>query len=372
MVLLKIVIAGLGRTATRSTAHNKTEMRPIVLMGHERPLTQVKYNREGDLLFTCSKDISASVWYSNNGERLGTLDGHMGSIWSIDSDHTSLYCVTGSADYTIKVWTLMNGQCVQTWNCPVPVKRVEFSPCGKYILAILDNVMKKPGSIEIYEVKRNPETNEITEFVEEPIHSIVTHEGLDAASVAGWSGEGKYIIAGHKDGKISKYDTQDGYKLVESQQVHKDSVSDLQFSPDRTYFITCSRDSNAHIIDIETFKVLKTYETDSPLNSAAITPLKEFVILGGGQDASEVTTTSASEGKFEARIYHKVFEEEIGRVVGHFGPLNSIAVSPQGTSYTSGGEEGLVRLHHFEKSYFDFKYDVEKAADAKEHISHEA
>lgn len=30
-------------------------MRPYLLKGHERPLTQVKYNREGDLLVSCAK-----------------------------------------------------------------------------------------------------------------------------------------------------------------------------------------------------------------------------------------------------------------------------------------------------------------------------
>lgn len=38
----------------------------------------------------------------------------------------------------------------------------------------------------------------------------------------------------------------------------------------------------------------------------------------------DVTTTSTRQGKFEARFYHKVFEEEIGRVRGHFGPLSTI------------------------------------------------
>jgi translation initiation factor 3 subunit I len=37
----------------------------------------------------------------------------------------------------------------------------------------------------------------------------------------------------------------------------------------------------------------------------------------------DVTTTSARQGKFEARFYHKIFEDEIGRVRGHFGPLVS-------------------------------------------------
>ena len=106
--------------------------------------------------------------------------------------------------------------------------------------------------------------------------------------------------------------------------------------------------------------MLKTYVADTPLNTAAITPKKEFVILGGGQAAMDVTTTSSRQGKFEARFYHRIFEDEIGRVKGHFGPLNTIAVDPQGRGYASGGEDGYVRVHHFDKGYFDFMYEVEK------------
>lgn len=35
--------------------------KPILLQGHERSITQIKYNREGDLLFTVAKDpVSAA------------------------------------------------------------------------------------------------------------------------------------------------------------------------------------------------------------------------------------------------------------------------------------------------------------------------
>lgn len=61
-------------------------MRPIMLSGHERSLTQIKYNSEGDLLFSASKDHVINVWHSHNGERLGTYNGHNGSVWSIDAD----------------------------------------------------------------------------------------------------------------------------------------------------------------------------------------------------------------------------------------------------------------------------------------------
>lgn len=43
----------------------------VLLKGHERSITQLKYNREGDLLFTCAKDNKPTAWFSSNGERLG-------------------------------------------------------------------------------------------------------------------------------------------------------------------------------------------------------------------------------------------------------------------------------------------------------------
>ena len=54
------------------------------------------------------------------------------------------------------------------------------------------------------------------------------------------------------------------------------------------------------------------------------------MVLGGGQEAMDVTTTSTRIGKFDARFFHTVFEEEIGRVKGHFGPINSTAFHPDG------------------------------------------
>lgn len=57
------------------------------------------------------------------------------------------------------------------------------------------------------------------------------------------------------------------------------------------------------------------------------------VILGGGQEAMDVTTTTTRVGKFDARFFHLVFEEEIGRVKGHFGPINSVAFHPDGRRY---------------------------------------
>lgn len=355
--------------ACNTTYRYPITMRPIKLMGHERSLTQVKYNREGDLLFSVSKDNAASIWYSSNGERLGTLEGHQGVIWSVDVDPETHLCATGGGDLLIKLWKVENGKCVFTWETPSPCRRVAFSPDGSKLLALCDQVMGHCGSVSVYPI--NSDDASIALQQEEPLITINTPTGGSKATVAGWSSEGKYIITGHEDGHLSKYDAKTG-ELVDSYQahgVHNEekvvAVTDIQFCPeDRLYFITSSKDKTAVLTDVETFKTIKVYKSDAPMNSACITPVKDFVVLGGGQDARNVTTTSESQGKFEAHFYHKIFEDEIGRVKGHFGPLNTIAVHPDGTGYSSGGEDGFIRVHSFDKSYYEFLYDAERTERA--------
>lgn len=112
------------------------------------------------------------------------------------------------------------------------------------------------------------------------------------------------------------------------------------------------------LIDCETVEVVKTYETERPVNAACISPLLDHVILGGGQEASQVTTTHGGAGKFDARIFHMVLEEEIGRIKGHFGPINALTFFPDGKGYASGGEDGVVRVHRFEPIYFEYDEQV--------------
>ena len=66
-----------------------------------------------------------------------------------------------------------------------------------------------------------------------------------------------------------------------------------------------------------------------------------------------VTTTSNRQGRFETQFFHLVYEEEFGRVKGHFGPINALAIAPNGTSFCSGAEDGYIRLHHFDPEYLD-------------------
>jgi len=332
-------------------------MRPILLQGHERALTQIRYNRDGDIIFSTAKDQHICAWFAHNGERLGTYHGHQGAIWTVDVDPTTTIIASGAADNTVRLWDVKSGKCLKTWDFNTAVKRVEFNEDATQLLAVTEQRMGFLGTIVVLDINldvNGPQSDD---------RAMTITCAESKATVAGWSYMSKYIIAGHEDGSVSQYDGKTGEQLDNS-QIHEPDmpITDLQWSPDRTYFITASKDKTAKLVNARDLEVMKTYVADTPLNSASITPKKDFVILGGGQAAMDVTRTSARQGKFEARFYHKIFEEEIGRVRGHFRPLNTVSVDPTGKGYASGGEDGYVRVHQFDKGYFDFTYEVERQA----------
>ena len=46
----------------------------------------------------------------------------------------------------------------------------------------------------------------------------------------------------------------------------------------------------------------RRYLADVPVNAAALSPTREIVIMGGGQEARDVTTTSTSAGECTERL----------------------------------------------------------------------
>ncbi len=73
-------------------------------MGHSRALTKIKFNRDGDLLFSISKDNQPNVWFSDNGERLGTFDGHGGTVWDLDISCKSIRFISCSGLFSSLDW----------------------------------------------------------------------------------------------------------------------------------------------------------------------------------------------------------------------------------------------------------------------------
>ncbi|KAG1670206.1 hypothetical protein FOA52_014982 [Chlamydomonas sp. UWO 241] len=323
-------------------------MRPYLLKGHERPLTQVKYNREGDLLVSCAKNLNPCLWWAENGMRLGTYEGHNGAVWSCDISVDSSRLYTASADQTVRMWQLNTGKQLHCFQQQEPCRAVSLS-VGEGMLAFTtDAFMGTQPMIHIVKLEQDVEDQSSKDIL-----SIECPKGR--VTRVFWTELNRCMITSHDGGWLRKWDSETG-KLLLEKQVHTDAIQDMQMSHDGSHAITASLDKTAKLIEPTTFEVLKTYNTGRLVQSAALSPIYDHVVLGGGQDASSVTTTSAKAGGFEARFFHKIFTEEFGNVRGHFGPINSVAFNPDGRSFTTGGEDGYVRMHPLDMDYHTTKY----------------
>ena len=89
----------------------------------------------------------------------------------------------------------------------------------------------------------------------------------------------------------------------------------------------------------------------SPLFCSPVNP-KFHMVMGGGVAAIMAAMTGGHSG-FEAHVCNIMHENEVGKISGHFGPINSIEFFKDGRGFVSGGEEGVIRIVRFNEEYFE-------------------
>ena len=95
------------------------------------------------------------------------------------------------------------------------------------------------------------------------------------------------------------------------------------------------------------------------MNAVSVSPLfcddfkpKFHIAIGGGVAAIMAAMTGGSSG-FEAHLCNVMHGNEVGKISGHYGPINSIEFFRDGRGFVSGGEEGIIRIVRFGEEYFE-------------------
>lgn len=105
------------------------------------------------------------------------------------------------------------------------------------------------------------------------------------------------------------------------------------------------------------------FNKKAPVRTAFFSPLmsvengKFHVIIGGGQDPKDVTTTKSKEGGFESKLYNMITHEELAIIKGHFGPVHSLEISPDGRTLVTASEDGTIRAQRFPLEYIESPKD---------------
>jgi translation initiation factor 3 subunit I len=213
------------------------------------------------------------------------------------------------------LWNCQTGECIETFNHRGPVRGVAWSEDNRKFATISDPFVEHNAKISIYDI----DSGDTTPILEIDIPKEV--KKINPTNIS-WTALNEHLFVSMDNGYIRLYSPETG-KMVKEFMAHEKKINRVQFNREKTLFITSSADFTSKLYDAVYLKHLKTYKTDRPINDAVISETKDHVLLGGGQDAMSVTTTSGKVGKFETRFFHLVYEEEFGCVKGHFGPINA-------------------------------------------------
>ena len=138
----------------------------------------------------------------------------------------------------------------------------------------------------------------------------------------------------------------------------------MHITYDYTMLVSASKDGYAKLVHPETFRTIREFHYGKPVRSAIISPLfdsdkhqKFHIIVAGGQDAKDVTTTDVSAGGFEIKLFNIISGDKLSEIHGHFGPVHTISFSPDGFAFATGAEDGYVHFHRMPPEYFSKKFE---------------
>ena len=336
-------------------------MKPLVLKGHSKPIKDLQFNKDNDLLFSASTDRLITLWSSEYGERIGTYL-HDAAVYTMSIDDQTKYLASGDSTGCVYIWEASNGTLINKLLMPnVPsIRSVNFNYNNDLLsIAYGGRTVKSDSIIDIYKfddlLKKEKNTK--------PLKTIKIPKN-DKIAKTKWCDLDKVIIVASESGILYKYDYETTNLLMEK-KVHDKIIMDLDISPKEELIMTAAKDGKAKVIDPDTFDIMSELFPQNPernINACRFSPLiseedekkvKYHAFIAGGQESRDVTTTASKKGGFETLIYDCMFGCELGAILGHFGPVNALAVSSDAELLASGSEESSIRVHRINNEEYN-------------------
>jgi len=104
--------------------------------GHTDDVQSVAFSADGQLAFSGSADKTLRLWKLENGECVRIFQGHTEMVWSVALSADSRYALSGSADKSMRLWDVGSGECLRMFEGHAEeVTSVSFSADGRVALS---------------------------------------------------------------------------------------------------------------------------------------------------------------------------------------------------------------------------------------------
>ncbi|KAI8338052.1 WD40-repeat-containing domain protein [Chlamydoabsidia padenii] len=296
--------------------NTQQQVQPLTCHGHTRPVVDLQFSdpiADGPLLISSCKDGNPLLRDGTTGDWIGTFQGHKGAVWSSRLTRQGHLAVTGSADFTAKVWNAYSGLNLHTFQHDHIVRAVDISGDGTRIAT-----GGKEAKLRLFDLFR-PDA---------PPLEAVGHTAMIRSVV--WDDQRHRLLTAGEDGLIRIWDLRT--------MRHTDTItcqapiSTMTLAVDRSCLMwTSGNTANFWNVDSLDHNDITTHVLENSLSSISLHPNHTTFAAGSGDD-------------LWVRIHDFATGEEKEIYKGHHGPIHTVSFNPDGEMLASGSEDGTIRL----------------------------
>ncbi|KAF2151974.1 serine/threonine kinase receptor associated protein-like protein [Myriangium duriaei CBS 260.36] len=334
---------------------DSTRVVPLTCHGHSRPITHLTFSSllpshgispspspvgntsstsapsssssstPSYFLLSACKDQNPMLRDGATGDWIGTFLGHKGAVWSARLAPDASLAVTGSADFTARVWDTFTGECVAQLPESHIVRAVGVSGDGRRVAT--GGMEKK---VKVWDVRREEQGG--------PGEAVEVGRGVHGGTVKSllWTrGEGENgLVSAADDKRIRWWDLRTQKVVAEVEVDGPIGSCELNDVGEGQGMGTLSvaAGKNVYFFDGKApGRLLKHVKMQKEVASVAVNSASGRFVTGSSADTW-------------VRVWDLETEEELETGKGHHGPVWTVSFSPDGKLYATGSEDGTIKL----------------------------
>lgn len=284
------------------------------LTGHQQAVWNVAFDADSQIIASAGLDRTVKLWQID-GKLLKNLEGHQAAVWDVAFCQKTNLLVSVSSDKTAKIWQT-DGTLVRTLQGNDVIIGVDCSENGEYIATSgkdnLVTIWKSDGTFVRNLKKHDAVIRDVA----------LRTDGLMAASAS-------------DDGTVKLW-RRNIYLLIPLYG-HEDTVWDLATSPDGK-FIASVGDNQLRLWEANGKLWQQIQSSNQGIRSVAFSPDSQAIAI----------SKNAQIELWDLKDIQKSPQQPTQVLTGHQAALYAIAISPDGQTIASGGDDKTIKLWNME------------------------
>lgn len=344
----------------------------LTIAGHTDATNGVQYSPDEKLLLSYSRDRSARIWNAEDGQALH-LFKHPEQVFDGVFLQNSKQIATACADGLVRIFQVDSGELVTTLPQDVPLPKNSPRRVPVYALAVSsDGTLLATADTRIR------------------IWNTASWENVSTLNSSGFmfglnfSKDAKSLLSSNSEASVDIWDVPSQkqrltFSLPAEIQAGAGEVRSLAISPNGNQLATVDGESQAHLRDRRTGKILRSLDANNTVNAVAFSPNGQTLASAGdslclwdvpkgvlitrlSDQVSANAIAWSPDGKLLATggvngnvcLWDITDKTQRATLAGHTGEVHSLAFMPDGSRLFSGSGDGTARV-----------WDVEKQASLK-------